>query len=118
PGRSRLPARASGRAQPEVHGHVPDGRQLPPVPAVQDRRRPPAHRRVHPGGRAMTTTELPISGMTCASCANRIERKLNKLEGVAASVNYATERARVEFDPGAVAPEDIVEAVAAVGYQA
>ena len=48
----------------------------------------------------MSTLELPITGMTCASCANRIERKLNKLEGVTASVNYATEKARVEFDPG------------------
>ena len=36
--------------------------------------------------------ELPITGMTCASCANRIERKLNKLDGVTASVNYATEK--------------------------
>ena len=36
--------------------------------------------------------ELPIEGMTCASCANRIERKLNKLDGVSATVNYATER--------------------------
>ena len=42
--------------------------------------------------------ELPIAGMTCASCANRIERKLNKLEGVTASVNYATEKAAVEFE--------------------
>ncbi len=39
--------------------------------------------------------ELEIAGMTCASCANRIERKLNKLDGVTAAVNYATERARV-----------------------
>jgi Cu+-exporting ATPase len=67
---------------------------------------------------ATERVELPISGMTCASCANRIERKLNKLEGVSASVNYATAKARVEFDPGAVAPEDLVEAVAAVGYRA
>jgi Cu+-exporting ATPase len=37
-----------------------------------------------------TTIELPITGMTCASCANRIERKLNKLDGVLASFNYAT----------------------------
>ena len=42
--------------------------------------------------------ELPIKGMTCASCANRVERRLNKLEGVSASVNYATEKASVEFD--------------------
>ncbi|MFN8202650.1 MAG: heavy metal translocating P-type ATPase [Solirubrobacteraceae bacterium] len=62
--------------------------------------------------------ELPITGMTCASCANRIERRLNKLEGVTASVNYATERATVDFDPGAVAPQELVEAVEAAGYQA
>ena len=53
----------------------------------------------------MTALELPITGMTCASCANRIERKLNKLDGVTATVNYATEKAKVEFDasgrPGA-----------------
>jgi Cu+-exporting ATPase len=68
-----------------------------------------------------TTTEhveLPISGMTCASCANRIERKLNKLEGVTASVNYATERATVEFDPSLVEAEQLVEQVEAAGYQA
>jgi Cu+-exporting ATPase len=62
--------------------------------------------------------ELPITGMTCASCANRIERKLNKLEGVSATVNYATEKARVEFDPGTVAPERLVAAVEAAGYAA
>ncbi len=62
--------------------------------------------------------ELPITGMTCASCANRVERRLNKLAGVTATVNYATEQARVEFDPQAVAPEDLVQAVADVGYGA
>jgi Cu+-exporting ATPase len=62
--------------------------------------------------------ELPITGMTCASCANRIERRLNKLDGVTATVNYATEKARVEFDPAAVAPERLVEAVEAAGYSA
>jgi Cu+-exporting ATPase len=62
--------------------------------------------------------ELPITGMTCASCANRIERRLNKLDGVTATVNYATEKARVEFDPGTVAPEQLVQAVEAAGYQA
>ena len=61
--------------------------------------------------------ELPIAGMTCASCANRIERKLNKLEGVTASVNYATEKATVEFE-ATVAPDQLVEAVEAAGYQA
>jgi Cu+-exporting ATPase len=62
--------------------------------------------------------ELPITGMTCASCANRIERKLNKLDGVTASVNYATEKATVAFDPGTVAPEQLVATVQAAGYDA
>ena len=62
------------------------------------------------------TLELPITGMTCASCANRVERRLNELAGVTATVNYATEKARVDFDAGAVAPEDLVGAVEAAGY--
>jgi len=62
--------------------------------------------------------ELPISGMTCASCASRIERRLNRLEGVTATVNYATERATVDYDPTAARPEDLLEAVAAAGYRA
>jgi len=61
--------------------------------------------------------ELEISGMTCASCANRIERKLNKLDGVTATVNYATEKAKVTYDPS-VSPDDLVGAVEAAGYQA
>jgi Cu+-exporting ATPase len=61
--------------------------------------------------------ELPITGMTCASCANRIERRLNKLEGVSASVNYATERATVDYQ-GTIAVEQLVGAVEAAGYQA
>ena len=62
--------------------------------------------------------ELPITGMTCASCANRVERSLNRLDGVSASVNYATEKATVDFDPAAVAPAELVAAVEAAGYQA
>ncbi len=62
--------------------------------------------------------ELPIAGMTCASCANRIERRLNELDGVSASVNYATEKATVDFDAAAVAPDELVAAVEAAGYQA
>ena len=62
--------------------------------------------------------ELPITGMTCASCANRIERRLNDLDGVHATVNYATERAAVEYDPATVAPERLLGAVEAAGYQA
>jgi len=62
--------------------------------------------------------ELALEGMTCASCAARIERKLNKLEGVEASVNYATEHAAVRFDPERVAVEDLIRAVEAAGYHA
>ena len=62
--------------------------------------------------------ELPIMGMTCASCAARIERKLNKLDGVTATVNYATERATVEFDPELTPAEDLLGAVKAAGYRA
>ncbi|WP_372791759.1 heavy metal translocating P-type ATPase, partial [Paraconexibacter sp.] len=56
--------------------------------------------------------------MTCASCANRIERKLNKLDGVEATVNYATEKAAVTFDDATVSPDDLVAAVRAAGYEA
>ena len=67
----------------------------------------------------MTTQdlELDISGMTCASCANRIERKLNKLEGVTASVNYATEKAQVTL-PGDVETQRILDEVVSAGYAA
>jgi Cu+-exporting ATPase len=62
--------------------------------------------------------DLPVSGMTCASCANRVERRLNDLDGVDASVNYATETAAVEFDAAAVDPQQLIEAVEAAGYSA
>jgi Cu+-exporting ATPase len=62
--------------------------------------------------------DLALDGMTCAACANRIERKLNKLDGVEASVNYATEQAAVRFDPERVTVADLVGAVEAAGYRA
>ncbi len=62
--------------------------------------------------------ELPISGMTCASCASRVEKQLNGLDGVAATVNYATEKATVEYEPASVQTADLVGAVEAAGYQA
>ncbi|MCZ7415418.1 MULTISPECIES: heavy metal translocating P-type ATPase [unclassified Streptomyces] len=72
----------------------------------------------------MTTTapgtaevELAIGGMTCASCAARIEKKLNRMAGVEATVNYATEKARVTYGD-AVAVEDLVATVEATGYTA
>jgi P-type Cu+ transporter len=61
--------------------------------------------------------ELLIGGMTCASCANRIEKKLNKLDGVTATVNYATEKAKVVYADG-VSPEDLVATVERTGYTA
>jgi Cu+-exporting ATPase len=61
--------------------------------------------------------ELAIGGMTCASCAHRVERKLNKMTGVTASVNYATERATVTF-PAGVSVADLVATVEATGYTA
>ncbi|MCW2607833.1 MAG: heavy metal translocating P-type ATPase, partial [Frankiales bacterium] len=66
---------------------------------------------------APQTVELAITGMTCAACANRIERKLNKLEGVEATVNYATEKARVSY-PADMAPQELLAAVDKAGYAA
>ncbi|MEU1394139.1 MULTISPECIES: heavy metal translocating P-type ATPase, partial [unclassified Nonomuraea] len=61
--------------------------------------------------------ELAIGGMTCASCANRIERKLNKLDGVTATVNYATEKAKVTF-PDGLDPQALISEVEKAGYTA
>jgi Cu+-exporting ATPase len=61
--------------------------------------------------------ELDIEGMTCSSCANRIERRLNKVDGVTATVNYATEKAAVSFDE-TVDPAELVAQVEAAGYRA
>ena len=61
--------------------------------------------------------ELEIGGMTCASCAQRIERKLNKLDGVTASVNYATEKAHVDV-PAQYEPEQLIAEVEKTGYTA
>ncbi len=68
-----------------------------------------------------TATErlsLPIEGMTCSSCANRVEKRLNQIDGVKATVNFATESATVSFDPGQVEPRELVEAVGETGYTA
>ena len=62
--------------------------------------------------------ELEIGGMTCASCAARVEKKLNKLEGVEANVNYATELASVRFDPAQHPLDELLHAVEAAGYTA
>jgi Cu+-exporting ATPase len=65
----------------------------------------------------MTSVELSIDGMTCASCAHRIEKKLNKIDGVTATVNFATEKAHVEYG-GEVTPAELVATVEDAGYQA
>src|SRR5207248_2563610 len=62
--------------------------------------------------------ELELGGMTCASCAARIERKLNRLDGVRASVNFATERASVEFDPARADVDRLLATVEQTGYRA
>ena len=64
-----------------------------------------------------THVELRVRGMTCASCAVRIERELNKLDGVSASVNYATARASVDYDAARVSPEMLSGTIEATGYQ-
>ncbi|WP_369378830.1 heavy metal translocating P-type ATPase [Streptomyces sp. cg36] len=61
--------------------------------------------------------ELSIGGMTCASCAARIEKKLNRMEGVEATVNYATEKAKVSY-PAAIAVSDLIATVVRTGYTA
>ena len=71
---------------------------------------------VPPAGRRQV--DLAIGGMSCASCAARVEKRLNGLEGVVAAVNYATERARVELSEDGVSAEDLLAAVEAAGYTA
>ncbi|PWK65408.1 Cu+-exporting ATPase [Streptomyces sp. CG 926] len=70
---------------------------------------------VHDG--PITAVELSIGGMTCASCAARIEKKLNRMDGVEASVNYATEKARVSYT-GDVQVADLIATVVKTGYTA
>ena len=71
-----------------------------------------------PAGDAATELTLPVVGMTCASCVNRIERFLNRAEGVSvANVNLATERATVQFDPAVIDRSGIVAAIESAGYE-
>jgi Cu+-exporting ATPase len=80
--------------------------------------------RGEPGAGTTTVTddladrvELKIGGMSCAACAARIEKKLNRLEGTTATVNYATEKAMVLFT-APITPDDLVAAVVKAGYTA
>ncbi|MFE5840695.1 heavy metal translocating P-type ATPase [Streptomyces niveus] len=67
---------------------------------------------------AAVDVELAIGGMTCASCAARIEKKLNRMDGVEATVNYATEKAKVSYRGEAVSVGDLIATVEATGYTA
>ena len=67
---------------------------------------------------ATETVRLDIIGMTCASCAARIEKRLNNFDGVEATVNYATEQATVTSALGSVTKQQFVDAVSSIGYQA
>src|SRR5712692_541080 len=69
-------------------------------------------------GAGRQLVDLELDGMTCASCAARIERKLNRLDGVNATVNFATERAAVAYDPERVDVDQLIQAVTHTGYGA
>ena len=64
------------------------------------------------------TIDLPVSGMTCAACATRIEKILNRLPDVHASVNFATEKAHIQYPAGTLAPADLIAAIRKAGYDA
>src|SRR5438067_7936973 len=97
------------------------------MPSCAPRSRTPATRRPRRARLASVTPtvstqrtviRLELEGMTCASCAVRIERKLNKLDGVEATVNFATERAAVSYDPASVDVERLIRTVEQTGYVA
>ncbi|MGB8944491.1 MAG: heavy metal translocating P-type ATPase [Streptomyces sp.] len=71
-----------------------------------------------PGTTEVAEVELAIGGMTCASCAARIEKKLNRMDGVEATVNYATEKAKVSYRGQDIAVQDLIATVEATGYTA
>ena len=66
----------------------------------------------------MSHLDLGVTGMTCTSCSSRVERKLNKLDGVSASVNFATEAAAIDYDAEAVSPQELISVVEGAGYGA
>src|SRR5262245_9661573 len=66
---------------------------------------------------ARPSLDLPIAGMTCAACATRLEKVLNRLPGVHASVNLAAKRAQVRIAGQETSPEEVVDAVRRAGFQ-
>lgn len=67
---------------------------------------------------ALHHIDLGVTGMTCTSCSSRVERKLNKVDGVEATVNFATEEASVSYDPTTTSVEDLIKVVENAGYGA
>ncbi len=91
-------------------------RPLPMAPAAPPPARPLAPVQAKGG---LATIELPVAGMSCASCVARLEKVLGRLDGVAqARVNFAAERASVTYDPGRLTPADLVAAVNDLGFTA
>src|SRR4029077_8937868 len=74
--------------------------------------------RAHVGRMETRAVDLDLTGMTCAACAARIEKVLNRADGVEATVNFATETAHVVFDATKATPESLIEAVRKAGYDA
>src|SRR5512147_778413 len=75
--------------------------------------------KIHPlRAMAQHTIELQLTGMTCAACAARIEKVLNRADGVRAAVNFATETARVAYEPDKATPETLIGLVRKAGYDA
>ena len=68
--------------------------------------------------KALAVIDLPITGMTCAACAARIEKTLNRLPDVKATVNFATEKAHVEYPAASISPADLISAIRKAGYDA
>ncbi|MCU0972870.1 MAG: heavy metal translocating P-type ATPase, partial [Burkholderiales bacterium] len=65
---------------------------------------------------ARSRIELPVEGMTCAACATRLEATLNRLPGVSAAVNLASEKAQIEFDPATTRPDVLVHSIEGAGF--
>ncbi|HNJ98636.1 MAG TPA: cation transporter, partial [Ilumatobacteraceae bacterium] len=76
------------------------------------------HEHDHAAAEPADRIDLELTGMTCAACAARIEKKLNRLDGVTATVNYATERATVAYDPALCDTQAMISAVESIGYGA
>ncbi len=71
-----------------------------------------------PSATAAAVIDLPVTGMTCAACAARIEKTLNRLPEVRAAVNFATEKAHIEYPAGRITTAQLIEAVRKAGYDA